>query len=61
VVDVGNKIEAERIDDEDWGRTVRLWACSSVHGDVESAQDATVERGSLLNKKHRVKRCTPMI
>jgi len=30
-------------------RTARLWVSGNVHGDVESAQDATIERDSLLS------------
>jgi hypothetical protein len=37
-------------------RTARLWAGGSVQGDVESEQDATVERDNLLRKTPCVKR-----
>ena len=36
-------------------RTVRLWVGGKVHGDAEFAQDARVERDSLLSKKPRIK------
>src|SRR5216683_8125523 len=40
-------------------RTAGLWVGGSVQGDVDSEQDATVERDNLLRKKARVKRQMP--
>ena len=40
-------------------RTARLWVGGNVHGDVGSAQDATVERDNLLSKKPCVKEIYP--